>query len=110
MRHPGVTRGQFFEKLHDIFPPSIGSSNAEQEANMVEIAYQASCPRNDSPRVAGRKENFNPQNGKRKATIDEPSPEIKLLQDLKSENENMRALLTTIIDHLGISAGKKGSR
>ena len=83
MRHPGVNRGQFFEKLHDIFPPTIGSSNAEQEANMVEVVYQASCPRNDPPRAAGRKENYNPQNGKRKASIDEPSPETKLLQDLK---------------------------
>jgi len=61
MRHPGVNRAQFFEKLHDIFPPSIGSSNAEQEANMVEVAYQASLPRFDHPRAAGRKENINPQ-------------------------------------------------
>jgi hypothetical protein len=46
---------------------------------------------------------LNPQYGKRKTTFDEPSPEIKLLQDLKSENGNMRAMLTTIIDHLGIN-------
>ena len=54
MRHPGVNRGQFFEKLHDIFPPSIGSSNTEEEANMVEVVYQASLPRFDPPRAAGR--------------------------------------------------------
>jgi hypothetical protein len=76
MRHPGVNRGQFFEKLHDIFPLSIGPSNAEPEANMMEVAYQASCPRNDPPRAAGRKENLNPQHGKRKTTTDEPSPMI----------------------------------
>jgi hypothetical protein len=53
------------------------------------------------------KKNSNPQFGKRKTTFDEPSPEIKLLQDLKSENGNMRALLTTIIDHLGINEVRK---
>jgi hypothetical protein len=64
---------------------------------MVEVVYQASLPRFDPPRAAGRKENLNPQNGKRKTVIDEPSVEVKLLQDLKSENGNMRALLNSII-------------
>ena len=82
MRQSGVTRGQFFEKLYEIYPPSesIGSSNAETGTDLVEVAYQASCPRDDAPRAAGRKENSNPQFGKRKTTFDEPSPEIKLLQ------------------------------
>ncbi len=31
MRRTQVTRGQFFEKLYEIFPPSIGSSNNELE-------------------------------------------------------------------------------
>jgi len=107
MRQSQVTRGQFFEKLYEIYPPSIGSSNAETGTDLVEVAYQASFPRDDAPRAAGRKENSNQQFGKRTTTFDEPSPEIKLLQDLKSENGNMRALLTTIIDHLGINTGRK---
>jgi hypothetical protein len=114
MRQSKVTRGQFFEKLYEIFPPTMmmlnhrpGSTNAETGTDLVEVAYQASYPRDDVPRAAGRKENSNPQFGKRKTKFDEPSPEIKLLQDLKSENGNMLALLTTIIDHLGINPGRK---
>ena len=39
MRRTQVTRGQFFEKLYEIFPPTIGSSNAETGTDLVEIAY-----------------------------------------------------------------------
>ncbi len=70
MRSSQVTRGQFFEKLYEIYPPSIGSSNAETGTDLVEVAYQASCLRDDAPRPAGRKENSNPQFGKRKTTFD----------------------------------------
>jgi hypothetical protein len=52
------------------------------------------------------KENGNPQFGKRKTTSDEPSVKVKLLQDLKSESRNLRALLSSRVEHLDI-AGKK---
>jgi hypothetical protein len=109
MKRSQVTREQFFEKLHEIFPPTIGSTNYETGPDFIDIAYQASIPRFDPPRSGGRRENPNPQFGRRnlKTTSDEPSPEIKLLQDLKSENGNMRALLTLIVDHLGINTGRK---
>jgi hypothetical protein len=107
MRRTQLTRQQFFEKLCEIFPPTIGSSNNEPGADLIEIAYQASFPRDDAPRAGGRKENANQQFGKRKTTFDEPSVELKLLQDLKSENGNLRALLTSIVDHFGINSGKK---
>ncbi len=107
MKRNQVARSQFFEKLYEIYPPTIGTSNAETGLDPMEVAYQASFPRDDATRAGGRKENVNPQSGKRKTTFDEPSPELKLLQDLKSENGNLRALLTTIIDHLGINSGRK---
>jgi hypothetical protein len=44
---------------------------------------------------------------KRKTTFDEPSVELKLLQDLKSENGNMRGLLTSIVEHFDINPGRK---
>ncbi len=90
MQRTQVTRGQFFYKLYEIFPPTIGSSNAETGPDLVEVAYQASFPRDNAPRAGIRKENVNPQSGKRKTTFDEPSAELKLLQDLKSENGNIQ--------------------
>ncbi len=107
MRRLQDTRGQFFEKLYEVFPPTIGSSNNETGTDLVEVAYQASFPRDDAPRAGGRKENANPQFGKRKTTFDEPSVELKRLQDLKSENGNLHALLRSIVDHFGINSGRK---
>ena len=110
MRRSQVTRDRFFEKLHDIFPPNLGNNLSERPeygAHLSEVVFQASHGGNAASRTGGRKENVNPQVGKRKATTDEPSAEFKLLQDLKSENGNMRALLTLIVDHLGINTNKK---
>jgi hypothetical protein len=45
MRRTQVTRGQFFEKIYEIFPQSIGSSNNETGTDLVEVAYQARFPR-----------------------------------------------------------------
>ena len=38
MRRTQVTRGQFFERLYEIFPPSIGSSINETGTDLVEVA------------------------------------------------------------------------
>jgi hypothetical protein len=72
---------QFFEKLYEIFPPTIGSTKNEPDADLIEIVYQASFPRDYAPRAGGRKENANPQFGKRKTTFDKPSVELNLLQE-----------------------------
>jgi hypothetical protein len=109
MRQSQVTRGQSFEKLYEIYPPSIGSSNAETGTDLVEVAYQASCPRDDAPRAAGRKENSN----RNSESTRRHSTNHRLRSSFcKTSNPRMgicvlSSRLFKVIDHLGINTGRK---
>ena len=100
-----IPRPTFFDRLNGIFRPDIGVTDGDADAHLSMTAFHAK--ETSGTRGAYVRKDATPQFPKRKGNPEDPSVELKTLQDVKSELGHVRATLTAITKHLGIHDKKR---